>query len=547
MGTGQWLVRCAACAGLYLTPTPTPATLAEFYRVRYRQLYLTEAADRYDEAFLTAIAARPIADRRVALLQAQLPTGGRVLEVGCGHGAFLGRLAARRPDAVLHASEPDRAIAGVAFDGAAVTLLPDDQLEAGAPYDLIVLFHVLEHLPDPAEALARLRGLLGPGGRIAIEVPDAMAPWAGGWREVHPAHLSYFTGGSLGRLLARAGLPEFAGGTPGPPATDDVLWRVVVAAEPVEAEAASAAEIAALDRRIPTPPTGVRPVLGRLARAGAVALLGRNRAGSLARHRAYRVLRRRAARQWDDGHPRRVTVLGVEVDPMTMSETLWHARRAMREGRPLTHADLNVAKLVMMRDDPALAAAVTAADLVSVDGMGIVFGARLLGQPIADRVAGVDLMERLVAAAAEDGRRPYLLGASPEVVATLAAKLVERNPTLRLAGADHGYFSDVEEPAVVERVRRAQADCLFVGMPTPRKEIFIDHHRGELDVAFAMGVGGAFDVLSGHLRRAPRWAQRSGLEWLFRLVQEPRRLGPRYLRTNARFLGLILRALMFRR
>lgn len=244
--------------------------------------------------------------------------------------------------------------------------------------------------------------------------------------------------------------------------------------------------------------------------------------------------------------PRRVSFLGVPLNPLTMDQTVARVAATMRERQPLLHVALNVAKLVNLRRDPELRADVFGADLVGVDGMGILLGARLLGTIVPERVAGVDLMERVLELCAEQGFRPYLLGARPEVLERAVDNLSRRHPGLRLAGFHHGYFSGAEEAAVVEAIRAASPDCLFVGMPSPRKERFMAAHRASLGVPFVMGVGGGLDILAGHVRRAPIAWQHSGLEWLYRTLQEPRRMWRRYFVTNVAYAGILAGALLSR-
>jgi N-acetylglucosaminyldiphosphoundecaprenol N-acetyl-beta-D-mannosaminyltransferase len=238
--------------------------------------------------------------------------------------------------------------------------------------------------------------------------------------------------------------------------------------------------------------------------------------------------------------------LGVPINPLTMSQTVSLVVQAMTLRRPMQHVAMNVAKFVHLRDDHELRADVMGADLVSVDGMGILVGARLLGLHVPERVTGVDLMEKLLARCAEEGFRPYLLGARPEVLQKAADELTRRHPGLRIAGLQHGYFAADEEAGVVEAIRSARPDCLFIGMPTPRKERFMAAHREALDVSFVMGVGGGIDILAGHVRRAPVAWQRCGFEWLYRVIQEPRRMWRRYLTTNLAFAGILAGALLRR-
>ena len=212
------------------------------------------------------------------------------------------------------------------------------------------------------------------------------------------------------------------------------------------------------------------------------------------------------------------------------------------ESRQFTqHVVVNVAKLVNMQRDAELAASVRACDIVNIDGMGVVWGARLMGFPVRERVAGVDLFERLLQMAAERGLPVFLLGATDAVVARTAAVASARYPALKIAGHHHGYFWDDEE-SMVETIRRSGARLLFVAITSPRKENFINRWKDRLGVDFVMGVGGTFDVVAGKVRRAPQWMQRSGLEWVYRVAQEPRRMWKRYFITNSAFALMLVRA-----
>jgi N-acetylglucosaminyldiphosphoundecaprenol N-acetyl-beta-D-mannosaminyltransferase len=238
--------------------------------------------------------------------------------------------------------------------------------------------------------------------------------------------------------------------------------------------------------------------------------------------------------------------LGAPIDCLTMAETIAAVARAIRNRRTLQHVCINVAKFVAMRTNAELDHDVRSSHIVSADGMGIVWAARLLGITVPGRVAGIDVMEEVIRLCAVNGYRPFFLGARPEVLQKSIANIRSRFPGLELAGWGDGYFRSDEEREVVAAIKSSRADCLFIGMPTPRKERFLARHRDDLGVPFIMGVGGALDVLAGHVRRAPPLFQKLGLEWLFRAVQEPLRLGPRYLKTNAAFAGIIAKALTAR-
>lgn len=238
----------------------------------------------------------------------------------------------------------------------------------------------------------------------------------------------------------------------------------------------------------------------------------------------------------------RTALMGCPVDAVTMEDAVARIGTAMRLGRPMVHVALNTAKLIRMRHQPVLYRDVCSADLITADGMGIVLASRLVGTPLPERVTGVDLMHGLLEHCAQKGFRPYFLGGRAEVLEAALYRLQLRYPRLRIAGAHHGYFTQAEEAEVVAGINRARADCLFVALPTPQKERFIARHRAALKPTFLMGIGGTLDVVSGHVRRAPGWMQRCGLEWLYRTMQEPRRMWRRYLTTNAAFLVLLATA-----
>jgi N-acetylglucosaminyldiphosphoundecaprenol N-acetyl-beta-D-mannosaminyltransferase len=234
----------------------------------------------------------------------------------------------------------------------------------------------------------------------------------------------------------------------------------------------------------------------------------------------------------------RAEFMGCPFDRVTMDGAVARAVAWCRgERRPHTLVTMNAAVLVAMRRDPDLARACRAGDLVVPDGVPVLWASRLAGAPLPGRVAGVDLMPRLLEAAAEHGLPVFFLGARDEVVRALVAQCAARWPRLPIAGFRDGYFGPDEEPAVVERIRGSGAAMLFVGMPAPFKEIWCERNRAALGVPVILGVGGSFDVLAGFIPRAPPALQRAGLEWLWRLAMEPRRLFRRYLVTNSVFLA----------
>jgi N-acetylglucosaminyldiphosphoundecaprenol N-acetyl-beta-D-mannosaminyltransferase len=149
-------------------------------------------------------------------------------------------------------------------------------------------------------------------------------------------------------------------------------------------------------------------------------------------------------------------------------------------------------------------------------------------------------MSNVLALCASKGYKPYFLGAKPEIVSEAVAIAIQRHPNLKFAGFRDGYFSEDDEHEVMDRVRLSGADCLFIGMPTPRKERILRAWRDKLNVPFVMGVGGSIDVLAGKTKRAPQWMQSSGLEWVYRVYQEPGRMWRRYFSTNTKFAFMLL-------
>jgi N-acetylglucosaminyldiphosphoundecaprenol N-acetyl-beta-D-mannosaminyltransferase len=242
----------------------------------------------------------------------------------------------------------------------------------------------------------------------------------------------------------------------------------------------------------------------------------------------------------------RVEFLGCPMDILTMDETVDLALQSMRDRTSVRHVALNAAKLVNMRFDPVLASDVMTSDLVGIDGMGIVFAARALGVQVNERVTGIDLFLNLMSVCGAEGFRPYLLGGTDRVVRQAAAEIARLNPSISFAGVRDGYFASEQEARVVNEIRGSGADCLFIGMPTPRKERFLATHKDLLGVPFIMGVGGSFDIVAGKTNRAPAKLQAIGLEWLYRIYQEPRRMWWRYAKTNTIFAVLVLEAIAAR-
>jgi N-acetylglucosaminyldiphosphoundecaprenol N-acetyl-beta-D-mannosaminyltransferase len=234
-------------------------------------------------------------------------------------------------------------------------------------------------------------------------------------------------------------------------------------------------------------------------------------------------------------------MMGCAVDNLDMEESLAVVEGFIRSGRPHQHVVVNVDKIVKASRDPGLRRIINDCDLINADGMPVVWASRLLGKPLKERVTGVDLFEALMARAAQKGWRVFLLGAREEVVSGVARLYPARYPGLTIAGYRNGYWSQAEEEEVVAQISAARPDILFVAISSPTKEAFLARYQAAMKVPFAMGVGGTFDVAVGHVKRAPVWMQKAGLEWFYRFLQEPRRMFRRYFIEDMAFVALFAR------
>jgi N-acetylglucosaminyldiphosphoundecaprenol N-acetyl-beta-D-mannosaminyltransferase len=238
--------------------------------------------------------------------------------------------------------------------------------------------------------------------------------------------------------------------------------------------------------------------------------------------------------------------LGVPFDALTMGEVLERIDKAIFNRERLRIGVVNVAKLVHMRHDPTLRSDVLSCDLVLADGLPVVWASRLLSRPLPERVAGIDLMFEMLRRGDVKGYRVYCLGATQDVLAAAVDRITAVYPHLRVVGYRHGYFSRQEEPAIVAAIAGAKPDIVLVGMSSPKKEQFLARWSDQLVAPVCHGVGGSFDILAGKVRRAPLAWQRLGLEWLYRVKQEPRRLWRRYLVTNSQFCAIVVGELIRR-
>ena len=233
------------------------------------------------------------------------------------------------------------------------------------------------------------------------------------------------------------------------------------------------------------------------------------------------------------------TLLGMPIAAATMDQALDIVDAAIRDRRPLQIGVVNAAKVVNMRRDDELREAVLSSDVIFADGISVVWASRLLGGRLPERVAGIDLMTGILRRGAATKRRIFCLGATEEVLNTTVARIRQDFPGIDVVGHHHGYYRPDQEEQVANAIAAAKPDVLFVAMTSPMKERFMARWSDRMNVPVCHGVGGSFDVMAGKVDRAPEVWQRLGLEWLYRVKQEPGRLWKRYLVTNILFVRLV--------
>jgi N-acetylglucosaminyldiphosphoundecaprenol N-acetyl-beta-D-mannosaminyltransferase len=227
--------------------------------------------------------------------------------------------------------------------------------------------------------------------------------------------------------------------------------------------------------------------------------------------------------------------------PETMDEALDRVHNAVVNKSPLRIGVINAAKIVKMQTDESLKESVRESDVVYADGMSVVWASRLLGHPLPERLTGIDLMHGILSEGNTHGYKVYCLGATAEVLSSVVEEFRVAYPSVQLVGHHDGYFDESEEEAIASQIRSLQPDILFIAITSPKKENFMARWFEHMRVPVVHGVGGSFDVVAGVVKRAPAAWQRLGLEWLYRVIQEPRRLWKRYLVTNTQFLVLLVR------
>lgn len=223
------------------------------------------------------------------------------------------------------------------------------------------------------------------------------------------------------------------------------------------------------------------------------------------------------------GKTKQITIRGVRVDAVTMSEALNIIEGFIKKEKPHQVITLNAEIIHQAWQDPALKEVIRKAHLVTPDGSGVVWAARKLGTPVPERVTGIDLVQALLPLAAQKGWSLYFYGGKPGVAAEAAIRLKALHPGLNITGVSHGYLNEQENNQLLADLKAKKPRILLVALGAPRQEFWIRQHLADLNIPVAIGVGGTLDVLSGQVKRAPAAFQKLKLEWLYRLLKEPRR------------------------
>ncbi len=219
----------------------------------------------------------------------------------------------------------------------------------------------------------------------------------------------------------------------------------------------------------------------------------------------------------------KIDVLGVSFDNVSMAEAIEQALELIRARSGRYVVTPNPEIVMSAREDPALHRAVEQAALVLPDGVGVIYGAKILGTPLKEKTPGIDFATGVMEQLSRTGGSVFLFGAKPGVAEQAGVNLRERYPGLKIAGTHDGYFT--EDAPIVEQINQARPDMLLVCLGSPKQELWMEQYAGKLQVGLMAGLGGSLDVFAGVVERAPERWQKLGLEWLYRLMKEPKRIG----------------------
>ncbi len=219
----------------------------------------------------------------------------------------------------------------------------------------------------------------------------------------------------------------------------------------------------------------------------------------------------------------RLNILGVGIDCIDSEEALTQIENFIADGNPHQVVTANAEIIYQANRNEKMRNVINQAQMVTADGSGVVWASKQLGRPLRQRVTGIDLVNSICEQSARKGWKLYILGSAPGVAATAAVNIRQKFPGCNIVGTHHGYFNAKEEKQIVAELLQLQPDVLFVALGAPKQEYWIAEHMAQLQIPVSMGIGGSMDVLSGNVKRAPRWMQKMSLEWLYRLLIQPTR------------------------
>jgi N-acetylglucosaminyldiphosphoundecaprenol N-acetyl-beta-D-mannosaminyltransferase len=238
---------------------------------------------------------------------------------------------------------------------------------------------------------------------------------------------------------------------------------------------------------------------------------------------------------------REIRIFDIRINPLSRTEFLSVISKSTREGRQIAQFGVNSATINDIVRNDEFRHIINNADLVHIDGMSVVWALRSFGYTIPERVATPDLADDILTMADSEGLSLFLFGAKQNTLELCRQRIEAKFPNIKIAGCRNGYYRPEEEKEIFEMINESSPDILLLGMSSPKKELFFESYRHKINARYILGVGGYFDIVSGIIKRAPRWMQNTGLEWLFRLLQEPRRLWKRYLIGIHQFFWLVTR------
>ena len=238
----------------------------------------------------------------------------------------------------------------------------------------------------------------------------------------------------------------------------------------------------------------------------------------------------------------KIKFCGIGINILTITDFVnIIERKIIDRDEIIVQTGVNAYTIVCIQKDEILRETINKSSLVNVDGMAVAWALKFLGYKYVSKVSCPDIFEELIKLAAEKNYRPFFLGTTPEILEKTINNLKLEYPNLQIAGSHHGFFDEDESEYIAEIVKNSKADMLFLGMTSPKKELFSEKFADYMQIPYIFGVGGVFDIVAGQIKRAPRWIQKTGFEWLHRFIQEPRRMWRRYLIGNVKFIWIVIK------